>query len=136
MRRGLQALLGGHIDAHSDATGWAPHVEAGTMRLLATYGSKRTKRWPKVPTLNELGYDTVSDSPFGIAGPRGMDPKVVRKLQDAFKKTLSDPAVLAAFEKYDQPVIYMGTEEYTNFILANYVKEKRTIERLGLGMKT
>jgi tripartite-type tricarboxylate transporter receptor subunit TctC len=132
---GLQALLGGHIDAHSDATGWAPHVEAGTMRLLATYGSKRTRRWPLVPTLNELGYDTVSDSPFGIAGPRGMDPLVVRKLQDAFKKTLSDPAVLAAFEKYDQPVIYMDSEAYTQFILASYVKEKRIIEKLGLGMK-
>ena len=103
------------------------------MRLLATYGSKRTKRWSHVPTLNELGYDTVSDSPFGIAGPKGMDPKVVRKLQDAFKKTLSDPAVLAAFEKYDQPVIYMDSEEYTQFILASYVREKRTIERLGLG---
>ena len=133
---GLQALLGGHIMAHSDATGWAPHVDSGAMRLLATYGSKRTKRWPKVPTLNELGYDTVSDSPFGIGGPRGMDPRVVRKLQDAFKKTLSDPAVLAAFDKYDQPVIYMDSEEYTHFILASYVKEKRTIERLGLGMKT
>jgi len=133
---GLQALLGGHIMAHSDATGWAPHVDSGAMRLLATYGSKRTKRWPQVPTLNELGYDTVSDSPFGIGGPRGMDPKVVRKLQDAFKKTLSDPAVLAAFDKYDQPVIYMDSEAYTNFILASYVKEKRTIERLGLGMKS
>ena len=133
---GLQALLGGHIDAHSDATGWGPHVEAGTMRLLATYGSKRTKRWPQVPTLNELGYDTVSDSPFGIAGPRGMDPKLVRKLQDAFKKTLNDPAVLAAFEKYDQPVIYMDSEEYTKFILASYVKEKRLIEKLGLGNKS
>ena len=133
---GLQALLGGHIMAHSDATGWAPHVDSGNMRLLATYGSKRTKRWPQVPTLNELGYDTVSDSPFGIGGPRGMDPKVVRKLQDAFKKTLSDPAVLAALEKYDQPVIYMDSEEYTNFILASYVKEKRTIEKLGLGIKS
>ena len=133
---GLQALLGGHINAHSDATGWAPHVDSGAMRLLATYGSKRTKRWPKVPTLNELGYDTVSDSPFGIGGPRGMDPAIVRKLQDTFKKTLNDPAVLAALEKYDQPVIYMDSEEYTNFILASYVKEKRTIERLGLGIKS
>ena len=133
---GLQALLGGHINAHSDATGGAPHVDSGALRLRATYGSKRTKRWPKVPTLNELGYDTVSDSPFGIGGPRGMDPAIVRKLQDAFKKTLSDPAVLAAFEKYDQPVIYMDSEAYTNFILASYVKEKRTIERLGLGMKS
>lgn len=133
---GLQALLGGHINAHSDATGWAPHVDSGAMRLLATYGSKRTKRWPQVPTLNELGYDTVSDSPFGIGGPRGMDPAIVRKLQDTFKKTLSDPAVLAALEKYDQPVIYMDSEAYTNFILASYVKEKRTIERLGLGIKS
>lgn len=133
---GLQALLGGHIMAHSDATGWAPHVDSGAMRLLATYGSKRTKRWPQVPTLNELGYDTVSDSPFGIGGPRGMDPAIVRKLQDTFKKTLSDPAVLAALEKYDQPVIYMDSEAYTNFILASYVKEKRTIERLGLGIKS
>ncbi len=133
---GLQALLGGHIHAHSDATGWAPHVESGALRLLATYGSQRTKRWPQVPTLNELGYDTVSDSPFGIGGPRGMDPKVVRKLQDAFKKTLSDPAVLASFDKYDQPVIYMDSEQYTQFILASYVKEKRVIERLGLGMKS
>lgn len=133
---GLQALLGGHINAHSDATGWAPHVDSGAMRLLATYGSKRTKRWPSVPTLNELGYDTVSDSPFGIAGPRGMDPAVVAKLHDAFRKTLSDPAVLATFDKYDQPVIYMNSEQYTAFIRETFASEKRTIERLGLGLKS
>ena len=47
---GMQALLGGHIMSHSDSTGWAPHVDAGTARLLATYGSKRTKRWPHIAT--------------------------------------------------------------------------------------
>jgi tripartite-type tricarboxylate transporter receptor subunit TctC len=133
---GLQAVLGGHVMSHSDATGWAPQVEAGTMRLLATYGSKRTKRWPNVPTLNELGYDTVSDSPFGIGAPKGMDPAVVKKLHDAFKSTLQDPAVLASFDKYDQSVIYMGTEEYTKFIRDTYQSEKVVIERLGLAMKT
>lgn len=132
---GLQALLGGHINAHSDATGWAPQVDAGTLRLLATYGSKRTKRWPQVPTLNELGYDTVSDSPFGIGGPRGMDPAVVKRLQDAFAKTLEDPAVLAVLDKYDQAVIYMDSAQYTRFIRETFAKEKVTIERLGLAMK-
>ena len=132
---GLQALLGGHIMAHSDATGWGPHVEAGTLRLLATYGSKRTKRWPQVPTLTELGYDTVSDSPFGIGGPKGMDPTLVQRLHDAFKKTLEDPAVLATFEKYDQSVIYMNTEDYTKFARDNYLREKALIERLGLSAK-
>ena len=43
--------LGGHVMAASDSTGWAPYVESGRLRLLATYGSKRTKRWPDVPTL-------------------------------------------------------------------------------------
>ena len=133
---GMQALLGGHIMAHSDATGWGPHVEAGTCRLLATYGSKRTKRWPQIPTLNELGYDTVSDSPFGIGAPKGMDPALTQRLHDAFKKTLEDPLVLASFEKYDQSVIYMNTAEYTQFARDNFVKEKAVIERIGLAMKT
>ena len=64
-----------------------------------------------------------------------MDPKVVRKLHDGFKKTLTDPAFLATLDKYDQPVIYMDTEAYTQFILASYVKEKRVIEKLGLAKK-
>ena len=131
----MQALLGGHTMAASDATGWAPHVESGRLRLLATYGSKRTKRWPNVPTLDELGYKTVSDSPFGVCGPKGMDPAVTRTLHDAFRKTLDDPAVLASFEKYDQSVIYMNTEDYTRFARESFNSEKATIERLGLAAK-
>ena len=131
----MQAVLGGHVMAASDATGWGPHVDAGKLRLLATYGSKRTKRWASVPTLDELGYQTVSDSPFGVCGPKGMDPAVTAKLHDAFKKTLEDPAVLATFEKYDQSVIYMGTEAYTKFARDSFASEKLTIERLGMAAK-
>ena len=132
---GMQAILGGHIMSHSDATGWGPHVEAGTCRLLATYGSKRTKRWPNAPTLNELGYDTVSDSPFGVGAPKGMDPAITRKLHDTFKATLEDPKVLASFEKYDQSVIYMNTEDYTKYARENFPKEKKLIEQLGLARR-
>lgn len=132
----MQAILGGHIMAASDATGWGPHVESGKLRLLATYGSKRTKRWPDVPTLDELGYKTVSDSPFGVCGPKGMDPAVVQVLHDGFRKTLEDPAVLATFEKFDQTVIYMNTETYTKWARETYAAERATIERLGLAAKT
>ena len=131
----MQAVLGGHVMAASDATGWGPHVDAGKLRLLATYGSKRTKRWASVPTLDELGYKTISDSPFGVCGPKGMDPAITARLHDAFKKTLDDPAVLATFDKYDQPVIYMGTEAYTKFARDSYASEKLTIERLGMAGK-
>lgn len=133
---GMQAMLGGHTMAHSDSTGWSGHVDGGTARLLATYGAKRTKKWSNVPTLNELGFDTISESPFGIGGPKGMDAAVTRRLHDAFRRTLEDPAVLATFEKYDQSVIYMNSADYEKFIREQYVKEKVLIDRLGLAMKT
>ena len=109
-----------------------PQVEAGKLRLLATYGSKRTKRWPNIPTLEDLGYKTVSDSPFGVCGPKGMDPALVKTIQDAFKKTLEDPAVQAALDRYDQPVVYMDTAQYTEFARKTFVAERATMERLGL----
>ena len=43
--------------------------------------------------------------------------------------------MLATFEKYDQPVIYMGTEAYTKFARDSYASEKATIERLGMAGK-
>ncbi|APW38128.1 hypothetical protein RD110_13745 [Rhodoferax koreense] len=131
----MQAVLGGHTMAATDATGWGPYVESGRLRLLATYGSKRTKRWPNVPTLDELGYKTVSDSPFGVCGPKGMDPAIVKTLQDGFKKTLEDPNVLATFDKYDQVVVYKDTAAYTRYAHETFASEKATIERLGLANK-
>ncbi len=128
----MQAILGGHIMAASDSTGWAPHVEAKTLRLLATYGSKRTKRWPSTPTLTELGFETVSDSPFGVAGPAGMDSAVVKALNDAFKKSLEDAKVLQLMERFDQPAIYLGPEDYTKFARNTFESERATIDRLGL----
>ena len=128
----MAASLGGHIQSASDSTGWAPHVESGKLRLLATFGPKRTKRWPDVPTLTELGYDTVSESPFGLAGPAGMDPNVVRTLHDAFRKALEDPKVVALMERFDQPTVYMSSEDYTKFARQTYEMEKVTVDRLGL----
>lgn len=128
----MPAILGGHVMGGSDSTGWAPFVESGKVRLLATYGSKRTKRWPNVPTLTELGYDTVSDSPFGLAGPKGMDPAVVKVLHDAFRKAIDDPKVQQTFDRYDQPTTYMSAEQYTAWAKKTLEAERSTIERLGL----
>ena len=79
-----QALMGGHVMAQSDATGWGRYVDAGTFRLLVTFGEKRTK-W-NAPTAKELGIDIVSYSPYGIVAPKGLDPKIAevpaRRLQE------------------------------------------------------
>ena len=126
----MLAILGGQVNAAADATGWGPQVDAGKLRLLVTWGDKRTKRWPNVPTLLELGFGIVSNSPYGIGGPKGMDPQVVRTLHDAFKKGMEDPAHLAALEKYDQELAYLSTEEYTRYARETFAAERATMERL------
>ena len=126
----MTALLGGHIQAAADSTGWGTHVDAGKMRLLVTWGEKRTKRWPDVPTLKELGYDIVSTSPYGIAGPKGMDPKVAKVLHDAFRKGMEDAGHRQAMDKLDQDLLYMSPEDYAKFARTTFAAEKATMARL------
>ncbi len=68
------ALLGGHINAIADSSGWAQLVNSGQFRLLVTWGAARTKNWPTAPTLRDIGIDIVSNSPFGIGGAEGHGP--------------------------------------------------------------
>ena len=130
-----QALLGGHIMAQSDASGWDKYVDGGQMRLLVTFGDKRTQRWPNVPTAKELGYGVVSTSPYGIVGPKGMDPAVVKTLHDAFKKAIEDPKHLELLAQLNQDVWYLNSEDYAKWARETYAKEKRLIDKLGLAAK-
>ncbi|MBL8320407.1 MAG: tripartite tricarboxylate transporter substrate binding protein [Burkholderiaceae bacterium] len=132
----VQAILGGHIPVMSGASEFGPLVQAGKLRLLATLGRQRTKVFPDAPTVAESGWDTVSDSPFGIGGPKGMDPAVVRVLHDAFRKTLEDPKVLETLDKFMQPVIYMNSADYSRYAERTFEAERATVERLGLAKKS
>ena len=129
------AVLGGHVQATADSTGWAPQVNSGDLRLLCTWGKERSARWPKVPTLKELGYGIVANSPFGIAGPKGMDPKVVKILHDAFKKGMDDPAYGKILEKMDMERDYLNTADYIQFVKESCADEKEMVEKLGLKKK-
>jgi tripartite-type tricarboxylate transporter receptor subunit TctC len=131
----MQALLGGHVMAQSDATGWDKFVDGGQMRLLVTFGDNRTKRWPNVPTAKELGYGVVSSSPYGIVGPKGMDPAVVKTLHDAFKKAMDDPKHLEALEQLNQELWYRSGDDYAAWARETFARDKALIERLGLAAK-
>jgi tripartite-type tricarboxylate transporter receptor subunit TctC len=132
---GWAALEGGHVMADADATGWAPLVDAGKFRLLCIWTEKRNPRWPDAPTLNELGFGLILDSPFGLAGPKGMDPAVVKKLHDAFKAALDDPKVVELMAKYDYPKRYMNSADYAKFAKQQYDEQRVVVDQLGLAKK-
>ena len=128
-----QALMGGHIMAQADSTGWGRHVDAGTFRLLATLGEKRT-RW-NAPTVKELGIDTVSDSPYGLVGPKGMPPQVVKALHDGFKAAMEEAEHLKTLQQLDQSYWYKSGEDYARWAAETLKAERATIERVGLLIK-
>jgi tripartite-type tricarboxylate transporter receptor subunit TctC len=117
-----------------NSTGFAPYVELGKLRLLANFNAERSKRWPDVPTMRELGYtDSVYTSPYGIGMPVGGDRAVIRKLHDAFKLALFDPRHLQELAKYDMDPEYLDTADYARFVQEATARERVLLARLGLG---
>ena len=128
----LQDLLGGQIDALADSSSWAPHVTSGKLRLLATWGDKRTHDFPDVPTLKDSGYDLVVDAPNGVGAPRGLDPAVHKRLREAFKMAAASPDFATACSRIDAPLMYLDAPDYEKYVAHVYQKDTQLIERLKL----
>jgi tripartite-type tricarboxylate transporter receptor subunit TctC len=129
----VPALIGGHIEACATGSGTLPLIAEGRLRALNVWPRSRSAKLPDVPTLLELGYrDMVVTSPYGLVGPVGMEPSVVRALHDGFRTALHDPAHLAALERLDQPLEYLGPEDYAAFLARTADAEEARVIRLGL----
>jgi tripartite-type tricarboxylate transporter receptor subunit TctC len=115
------ALLGGHVDFISTSSGFIPLVEAGQLRLLAVYSSKRAKKFPNVPTVDELGYGVVQEAPIGVFGPKGLPADVLKTLHDGFKKAMDEPAFVGAMDKFQMPIIYQGPAEFGKYWAQAYI---------------
>jgi tripartite-type tricarboxylate transporter receptor subunit TctC len=129
------ALLGGHIDAVSDSSGWAPLVDAGKFRLLATWGEQRSTRYPQVPTMKEVGHDVVARSHLGVIGPKGMPKPIVDKIHEAFKKSMDDPEFLGVLKKMDMTTYYLGPNDYEKYIHQEFDRIEKLVKKLGLDKK-
>ncbi len=128
----MQAVMGGHIMAAADSTGFAPLVESGKLRVLNTWGEQRLAKFPDAPTLKELGLGLVQNSPFGIGAPRGTPVDVVRRLHDAFKKAMEQDSYKTALARYDMVPMYMSSVGYSKFAAETFMREKALVEKLGL----
>lgn len=126
----LQAVLGKHIMAGNGATDFAPHVDAGKVRLLVSWGPKRIKRWPAVPTVKESGYGITTLGEYGLATAKGTDPAILKVLHDAFRKGLEDPEHVGSLAKFEQEVIYMSPEDYRRFALATFENERAIVNAI------
>jgi len=130
------ALIGGHTTLAASGAGQPGLIASGQMRLLSFWTAERSRAYPDVPTLKELGMPYVFESPFGLAGPKGMDPAIVARLHGAFKKALEDGAVISTFDKFDMVPRYKSTADYTAYVSQLIAEETSALDRLGLLRKS
>lgn len=128
----LVDVLGGQIDVLADSSSWAPHVHAGKLRLLATWGDQRSREFADVPTLRDSGFDVVVDAPNGVGAPAGLDPAVTARLREAFKVAVASDEFQAACAKIDAPVMYLDGPQYQEYAAGVFRRETSLIERLNL----
>jgi tripartite-type tricarboxylate transporter receptor subunit TctC len=129
----INAIAAGQVMAGVSSTGFGPAVDSGRLRLLVSFSAQRSRRWPQVPTLRELGHDIVAQSPYGLGGPRGMAPRVVAVLHDAFRKAMFDPQFLNEIAKYDQELDYLDPAGYAKACREIFAKERAAADRFKSG---
>ena len=121
----ITALGSGPLKAYSDA---------GKLRVLATFGAERHPAFPDAPTFKEAGLDNVVFNAWvGLFLPKGVPLEVKERTRLAMKKVMTDPQILAIFEKAGSPAAYMDTPEFTRYVAEDaerLVKVVRTIGKL------
>lgn len=125
------ALIGGTLP-----TALMP-VSQGTkfgekLRMLAVFGEKRATETPSVPTAQEQGFDTSVRSTFGLVGPKGMSPSVVRTLHDAFAAASRDPEYQGMLKKNGLLEWQKNPAEFARWAAAMVAEEARLVTQAGL----
>ncbi len=127
-------LLGGHIDAAFISI---PPIKsqylAGKARILAMFSEKRHPSYPDIPTAFEKGYKkTVITTGIGLVGPKGLPPSIVKKWEEAAEKTMKDPNVVSAIQKFDYVSDFKRGEEFRKEVADEMAFFKDLMQKAGI----
>jgi tripartite-type tricarboxylate transporter receptor subunit TctC len=91
----LTDLIGGQVHVMADPMPSSfPHVKAGRLKALAQTGKARAPFLRDVPTVAESGYPGFEMvSWYGLWGPAGLPPQVVRTLAAQAAQAVASPLV-------------------------------------------
>jgi tripartite-type tricarboxylate transporter receptor subunit TctC len=90
----MQDLLAGNVDAVmiDTATG-TPFIRDGRVRALCVLSEARSALFPAVPTLRELGHDSVAYGWQGMSVPTGTPAPVIARLAEEMVRAMQSEAL-------------------------------------------
>jgi len=127
-------LIGGQVAyGFGFATTVDPMVKAGRLRALATTGGSRSPQLPDTPTFIELGMPELEMYIWtGMAGPAGLPPEIVQRLQGELGKILRSPAINSRREFADSEIVASKAEEFRLFLGAERLRWAKLVEVTGI----
>jgi tripartite-type tricarboxylate transporter receptor subunit TctC len=129
----MTALLAGEVNITAQAPGVGdPHVRAGKVRVLASWGGTRLPTIANVPTMKELGVDAEFYIWSGLFVPVGTPPAIVDKLREASRKSArQDPDFERAMSGMNTPIAFKEGAEFQAFIDADAARLGKVIRAMG-----
>lgn len=100
-------------------------LEAGEVRMLATFSGERLDNYPDLPTVAESGYDVVVRKFRGLAGPQNLPDEIVVAWEAAAQKVLASEDYKAEYEASNLRAEFIPHDEYVEFI-NNFAEETRS----------
>lgn len=124
--------LGGHLPAViTPLSEVLPHVEEGTLRILALTSAERFPLTPDYPTFTELGYDVVVESFSGFFAPAGMPQEVLEFANQAISDAITRPEVEAKMEALGNVSAPTSVEEFTQIVNDNWREYEELVAESG-----
>jgi tripartite-type tricarboxylate transporter receptor subunit TctC len=123
-------LLGGHIDTAFDNTpNVLPQVNADKLRALGVSSKTRSTLAANVPTVSEAGVSGYEVTVwFGIVGPAGMPPAIVRKLNTELNAILKMDDVKRRFDDQGVEAIGGTPSQFADHIRAEIQKWAKVVK--------
>lgn len=128
-------LIGGQISMMFVTPGAAvPFLKSGQLKAIAVTSRERSRFFPDVPTVHELGYPSVEETGwFGVFAPAGTPRPVVETLRKRLEQAVAKPENRAKFEAmYLETAQDDASRDFPGFVQAESRKWAEVIQRLGV----
>jgi tripartite-type tricarboxylate transporter receptor subunit TctC len=110
-----------------------PHVQAGSVRALATTGAKRSGVLPDVPTAMESGLkDFEASTWFGVYAPTGTAKPVIDRMNAVFAAALAAPSVRERFSGLGVDPMPLGPDLLGQLTKDDLAKWGPIIQKAGI----
>ena len=128
----ITALLGGDVQFVASSNSVLPFIESGKLRGLGVFADKRAAgRLKAIPTISEQGFAVVDTCPFGIMGPKGLDPSIVEKLDAVFKEAVDAAGVRVTAGKLGFEPDYADSANFDRWARQSFESDRVLFRKLG-----